>query len=303
MRIQTFSVVVGTRACQAHCPFCVSKMTGFAELDGASQINERNFAKAATLAERAGTTTVLFTGKGEPTLYPDEMTRYLELLARRPFPLLELQTNALAIGWLAESGTSRSRLTAAHLESWYRLGLDTIAVSVSGIEREGNARIYHHDYPDLAATVAFLKSFGFSIRLCVMMQRGLVDSPERLAEVVDFCRSQRIEQLTVRSIRRPEESASPEAASYVEAHGLSDAEVDRLHRFVQERGTLLLSLMHGARVYDVGGQNVCVSDCLTVEASGENLRTLIFFGGGRIAYDWQHAGAVLLGGRATRSSS
>jgi hypothetical protein len=54
--------------------------------------------------------------------------------------------------------------------------------------------------------------------------------------------------------------------------------------------------MHGARVYDVGGQNVCVSDCLTREPETANVRTLIFYGDGRVTYDWQYDGAVLLGG-------
>jgi molybdenum cofactor biosynthesis enzyme MoaA len=304
MKIQTFSIVAGTRACDAHCPFCVSKMTGFDELaPGAQAINERNFVKAARLAERAGTTTVLLTGKGEPVLYPDEITRYLELLAERPFPLVELQTNALTMGWLARDGVSRSRLTKAHLARWYDLGLDTIAVSVVDVERAANASIYHDDYPDLGATVDFLKSLGFSIRLCVMLQRGLVDNPSRLSRVVAFCRERGVEQLTVRSIRRPDVSASADAASYVDRHGLTDGEIDVLHGWVRERGTLLLTLMHGARVYDVGGQNVCVSDCLTVEAESDNVRTLIFFSDGRVAYDWQHDGAVLLGGRARERSA
>jgi len=298
MKIQTFSIVAGTRACNAHCRFCVSKMTGFQEIEGGGRrINERNFYKAVALAERAGTTTVLMTGKGEPTLYPEEITRYLELLGHRPFPLVELQTNALTMGWLARDGHSHAALTAEHLRAWYDLGLDTIAISVVDVERSANGKVYHDDYPDLVQTIAFLKTFGFSIRVCVMMQRGMVDSAKRLGEVVHFCQTHRVEQLTVRPIRRPEESFSAEASAYVEQHGLSDAEVDRLHRWVQERGTQLLTLMHGARVYDVVGQNVCISDCLTVEPDSDAIRTLIFYSDGRIAYDWQYDGAVLLGGR------
>lgn len=58
-----------------------------------------------------------------------------------------------------------------------------------------------------------------------------------------------------------------------------------------------MTLMHGAhaaKVYDVDGQNVCVSDCLTVEAAGDDIRTLIFFADGKICYDWQHPGARIL---------
>jgi hypothetical protein len=54
--------------------------------------------------------------------------------------------------------------------------------------------------------------------------------------------------------------------------------------------------MHGAEVFDVDGQNVCMSDCLTNDASNGDIRTLIFYSNGRITYDWQYEGAVLLGG-------
>ena len=55
-----------------------------------------------------------------------------------------------------------------------------------------------------------------------------------------------------------------------------------------------MKLMHGATVYDVAGQNVCLSNCLTVGKTDEDIRQLIFFPDGKISYDWQHEGARLL---------
>jgi len=297
MRIQTFSIVAGTRACDARCPFCVSKMTGFDELPRNRGIEERNFRKAALLAERAGTTTVLFTGKGEPTLYPDEISEYLRLLERCSFPLVELQTNALAIGRLLRGGDSGTKLTAGHLRDWYRLGLDTIAISAVDVSPGPNQEVYAEDYPDLATTVAELHGLGFSVRLCIMMAKGLVDTPAGLERVVDFCREHRIEQLTARPIRRPGATADSATSDWVARRGMEDSEAEAVYSWVASNGTHILSLMHGARIYDVGGQNVCVSDCLTVEPDSDNIRTLIFYSNGRIAYDWQYDGAVLLGGR------
>lgn len=296
MEIQTFSIVVGTRACNAKCPFCVSKMTGFGELPKARTINERNFRKAALLAERAGTTTVLFTGKGEPTLYPDELSAYMRLLEERPFPLVELQTNALDIGRLARDGTCPGKLTKAHLEDWRARGLDTVAISTVGVDVEPNRAVYHEDYPDLGTTIGYLHGFGYSVRLCVMMQAGTVDAPERLQRVIDFCREHTVEQLTVRSIRRPKSSESAGAAGYVDQYGLSEGQITAIAEWLDGAGTHLMTLMHGAKIYDVGGQNVCLADCLTVEATSDDIRTLIFYGDGRLTYDWQHEGAVLLGG-------
>ena len=46
----------------------------------------------------------------------------------------------------------------------------------------------------------------------------------------------------------------------------------------------------------MAGQNICLSDCLTVDSREDDIRTLIFYGDGRLTYDWQYEGAVLLGG-------
>jgi pyruvate-formate lyase-activating enzyme len=312
MKIQTFSIVVGTQACNAKCPFCVSKMTGFGELPRGRAINLRNFSKAVALAERAGTTTVLMTGKGEPTLYPDEVSQYLHMLDNR-FPLIELQTNGLAIGRLARGEDSLCKLTAHDLGHWYDHGLDTIALSVVGVDVEDNAGVYLGDkgdnYPDLAETVRYLHGFGFSVRLCVMLKRN-GPPPETTAErvtvkaklvesttrCIEFCREHRVEQLTIRPIRKPERTADRATSDFVNQHGLVQNEIDSVYSRVAQQGTKLLSLMHGAEVFDVDGQNVCMSDCLTNDASNGDIRTLIFYSNGRITYDWQYEGAVLLGG-------
>ena len=37
-------------------------------------------------------------------MYPEDITEYLELLRRYRFPLIDIQTNALDIGWLVRDG-------------------------------------------------------------------------------------------------------------------------------------------------------------------------------------------------------
>jgi hypothetical protein len=56
----------------------------------------------------------------------------------------------------------------------------------------------------------------------------------------------------------------------------------------------LLKLPHGGIVYDVDGQNVAVTTCLTRTTDPNDIRQIIFFPDGRIAYDWQHTGARIL---------
>lgn len=299
MRISTLSIVVGTRACNASCPFCVSRMTGFDELPKIGEIDEINFRKACRAAQIGGTTNVLMTGKGEPTLYPAQVTQFLDLLEPWQFPFIAIQTNALDIGWLVRDGKPKhaKKLTRELLESWRRKGLDTIAISVVSEKPEHNAEVYHKDYPDLSATVRFLHGIGFTVRLCVMMQQGAVDTPERVVDILAFCKANGIEQLTVRPIRKPTAPTHDDLASkYVAERGL-DAEQERvIAEYIRGRGKLLLTLSFGAEVYDIDGQNCCLSDCLTLDGTKEEIRTLIVYPNGLVTYDWQYDGAVFLRG-------
>lgn len=304
MRIQTFSIVVGTRACNAACPFCVSRETGFDELPKRGPIFEPNFAKACRLAQLAATTTVLMTGKGEPTLYPDEISEYLELL-KKPwgFPLIELQTNALDIGWIARDGQARDskKLTREVLASWRANGLNTIAISVVSEQPEHNVGVYlrHHrckDYPDLGTTIAFLHERGFTVRLCAMMRKGCVNTPARVADLIAFCKRNEVDQLTIRPLRKPKvQTHDDEASRDVVEHGIDEAEIAAIRDWVTANGTPLLSLMHGAMVYDIDGQNCCLSDCLTVDASSDDIRTLIFYSNGLTTHDWQFHTVIMRG--------
>ena len=76
-------------------------MTGFNEVKRLPVLSDEelpNFESAVLFAKQAQVSTVLLTGKGEPTLYPEEITRVLTALKPHGFPFTELQTNALAIG-------------------------------------------------------------------------------------------------------------------------------------------------------------------------------------------------------------
>ncbi len=299
MKIQTFSIVVGTRACDARCPFCVSKMTGFGVLPKTRRIDRINFDKACRLAELSGSTTVLMTGKGEPTLYPEEITAYLNLLKKWEFPLIELQTNGLMLGRLAQGETDGlpKGLNRKILAAWRRKGLNTVAISAVSVENWRNATIYSMDYPDLATTIKFLHSFGFTVRLCIMMLEGFVDTPRKVQAVIDFCRAHRVEQLTIRSIRKPQVSNyDKKATQFVTERGLTDFEVKNINTWCLRRGKKMMTLPHDAVVLDINGQNVCVTSCLNEDGESDDIRTLIYYSDGSLRYRWDYDGAIILGG-------
>jgi MoaA/NifB/PqqE/SkfB family radical SAM enzyme len=320
MRIQTFSIIVGGSACNARCPFCVSRMTGemveegekFVVLDrlpgGAIEVegggictdphfkkldavNWRNFEIACELAKQAGATTAMLTGKGEPTLWPNLITDYLSMMnSKQAFPIVELQTNGLAI--------ARGHIKEHHLKTWYKLGLTTVGVSIAHHDPRTNKAVYlanKGEYPDLGELIKKLHGFGFSVRLCCVGIKGHVDNFATLAGVVEFGRRFGVEQTTFTPINRPTASENQDALTWTEEHMLSDAEVQEIRRQLDHHGTRLLELSHGAIVYDLAGQNVCLSNCLNQgPADLSQLRNLIFFPDGHLRFRWDKKGAIIL---------
>jgi molybdenum cofactor biosynthesis enzyme MoaA len=281
MKIQTMSIVCGTRACNAHCPFCVSKTTPEADLS--TEVNWRNFEIACRLAEKSGATTCLITGKGEPTLYPDLIASYVHR-ATQTFPIIELQTNAIRIG----DGSLGSSL-----RDWHYMGLTTICISAVHYEQERNQEIYSEDYPDLTKVVEGLKDIGYSVRLSTMMLRGYIDSWSKVGCLADFCADVGIDQLTIRPIAAPENNVN-DTTQWIMDHTLNDYAVESIKMNLAVNASPVLHLAHGATVYDWNGQNICLTDCLTTNKTDDNMRQIIFFPDGHIGYDWKYKGAILI---------
>ena len=283
MKIQTMSIVCGTTACNARCPYCVSKTTPSVDLP--TEINWRNFRKACRLAQIGGATTVLLTGKGEPTLYPELILDYLDKLRNYDFPFIELQTNGIAL----TQGLARNMLGG-----WYDRGLNTICLSAVHYERSVNQKIYGQDYPALEETVAFLHAFGFTVRLSIMMMKDGIDNQLDILHLIEFCMDNKVKQLTIRPLSYPKNATSQEA-QWAKENTIDD---EFLQKYVQEwldkYATPVLRLAHGATVYDVKGQNICLANCLTTNKTDEDMRQIIFFPDGTISHSWQYSGAVLL---------
>jgi len=288
MNIQTFTIVSGKAVCNASCPYCVSKMTGLNEvIIKEKQINFRNFKKACRLAQISGVSTVLITGKGEPVLYPEQITNYLDHLQEYNFPLIELQTNGLL---LIQKKYDR------FLKKWLDLGLGLIAISIVHYDRKKNQQIYTpgKDYPDLKELVKKLHKLDFSVRFSVTMSLGLIDSPEEVEKIVWFAKDLEVEQLSFRPVAKPKLSESAKVTAWVKEHEIPTGRLQAIIEFLEKKGHRLITYGHGAVLYDLDGQNVCLTDALTIRPETENIRQLIFFPDGHLRFDWQYKGAVLL---------
>jgi len=290
MKIQTFSVVAGTAACNAKCPFCISKMTGKELGYKEPKVNWRNFKKACRLAQISNVSTVLFTGKGEPTLFPNQLTKYLEKIKKFEFPLIELQTNALVFG-------DSLKKYLPYLKKWHDLGLNTMAISIAHYKDNKNKEIYtpNSKYPNLKTTMKRLHGFGYSIRLCCMLAKNYIDSVKEVKKLIGFAKENNVEQLTVRAIVAPtEKSKSDSTYNWTKKHVLTKKQIDTINNYIKKNAKKLMTLNYGAVIWDLNGQNIATSNCLTIKPESDNIRQLIYFPDGHLRYDWQYKGAILI---------
>lgn len=288
MKTNTFSIVVGTDACDMNCPYCVSKMTCTAA-PKSQDINWDRFHTACRIVDKAadGLISVLLTGKGEPCLYPDQITAYLVNMVNR-FPLVDLQTNgqriAMGDGWVDQ------------LSSWRRGGLTLVCVSIAHWDPHRSAfRMGGKPDYDYRVAIDKIKAAGLACRLNCTMTRGSFDRPGDVDALINTARKLEVEQLTIREVTRPAVSISPQVYDWVGEHtpGMT---ASRLYYYLRDmlKAKELLRLPHGASVFDVDGQNVCVNNCLTQDTDPDNIRQIIFFPDGRISYDWCYPGARIL---------
>lgn len=296
MKYQTLSLVAGTQICNAKCPFCVSRMTDAGSLDVKLEpINNRNLKKALCLAKIGNTSTVIITSKGEPTLYPEHITHYLEQLQEQAcFPLIELQTN----GSILEMDTYKGQNVEELLKKWYDLGLTTVLISNVGYDPELNHQIYfpHKSaWINIQKVVDKIQKVGLNVRLTTVGIDGGVDDPEKLIKLIQWAQFLGVKQLTWRPVNKPKnDNKDGDVFGWVKDRGLSQDQVNGIHEFVKRNGTLLYKLVHGAAVYDVDGMNLCLSNCLTQNPDEETIRQLIFFPNGDLYSDWEFKGSVIL---------
>lgn len=288
MQIQNFTILAGTNACNARCPYCISRMTPLNGMERKKKINWRNFRKACVLTQKSGVDSVIISGKGEPILFPHEITQFLRYLNRFEFPIIELQTN----GILLDLQYSKYK---KFLKQWYKLGLTTIALSVVHYLDGENRKIFTNpdDYMDLSGLIKKLHCLGFSVRLACVMIKGYIDTPKKITKLLEYAKNNQVEQLTVRPVNKPYFTEEKQSCKWVEKNSLSKKQKELIKVFFEKNAVPLIRYDYGAVVYDYKGQNICITNSLTSNPES-TVRQLIFFPDGHLRYDWQYKGAVII---------
>lgn len=297
MKFQTLSIVTGTQACNASCPFCVSKMTSLDYVKKQPEpINMRNLHKALKLAQLGNVSTVIMTGKGEPFLFPRQIISYLEAMERYNFPLIEIQTNGERLlrdeiidGWN----------TDMYLAELYNLGVTTILLSNVGPNAELNRQIYfpkRKDPLDMQRLVDKIQKAGINVRLTTIGILNGVDRVGKLDELVEWAKFLGVKQLTWRPVNEPSDdnTHNTDTSSWVHGNAVGHTLTAEINQHVATNGTLLYKLVHGAAVYDYKSMNLCLTNCLTLDPTEETIRQLIFYPDGSLYTDWAKKGSVLL---------
>lgn len=293
LRFGTLSVVVGGKACNASCPFCISRQTPSNGVTPSAQFNLDNLPAACKLADKCGVTTALITGKGEPTIYPEQINEAIVILGEY-FPIIELQTNGLLF--------PQGKLNK-WLKIWREKGLKTICLSVVHYLPRKNGEIYCSSqppiletyYPNLKDTIDFLHDFHYSMRLSVIGCKGYIDSDVELAVMIDVCRTLKVEQLTWRPVKRIDDSENYETAKATERYLIPEKQLKAIEKWICSSKDFipLMELGFGATVYDVKGQNFCFSTCLTETTKPDEQRQLIYFPDGHLRFSWKYPGAII----------
>lgn len=296
-RISTASIVVGGSACMNSCPFCVSMQTPTQGVSPkADPVNWGLFQAFKRAIRKFEITTVLLTSKGEGLIWPDLVTQYLDEIVDCDVPFNEIQTSGVPIGDNPEK-------YAKYLKRWSDLNLTTVALSVVHFDNEMNRQIYlpkRDKYPDLVSTIKLIQGMGLTVRLGVMLVRGYIDTYEKVREVIDFARIHGVAQLTFRPITvadiPPIDEEGRRVQEWTARHAPTPEQLADIQSKIHSSAssTFLRSLPHGAKIYDVHGQNVCLTNCLTLKPESDDLRQIIWFPSGIISYDWRYPGARLL---------
>ncbi|MBU0980918.1 MAG: radical SAM protein [Nanoarchaeota archaeon] len=282
----TYTLIVGGKECTYNCPFCVSKMTpdyglGYDE----PKVNWKNFDEAAKIAKSYGANNVLLTGKGEPLLYKAQMTEYLHRLERHSFNRTEVQTNGSVIAYGGKDMDDFLRI-------WYDHGLTTVALSIYHYDKYKNERLFrprgNKEYFDLPKVIEQIHSHDLETRLSCCMTNGGVDSVSEVEQLVQFAKENGVFQVTLRELGKPSNPEDKKAEAWVDRLRLSDDKHKEISDYLQKNGVLCDVMPFGGYVYELDGQNVCITTCLTKDGGEDEIRHLIFFPSGLLTTSWEN---------------
>jgi hypothetical protein len=282
MRAQNLTISVPYKGCDKNCPYCVSKMTGRGEPN--IDLMRLNTEKVLTIARHAGVTNVLFTGKGEPFLNPDEL--FFMLKQFKEFPC-EVQTNGIE---LAKADYGWTLLEQLRLH-----GMNVIAISIDDLD----------DFATFGPLFRHVREAGMITRVALNIHKG-THHRDGIHGYVKLCQRRGVQQIMLRKLSTP--AGTPEDNPQVrwiydnvdEAYWSSmisrfnrEREDHKAHG-IYPRIRHVRTMAHGDVIWDYEGVAVSHSDyCVQNTAPDGEIRSLIFLDDGHLYTTWNSPASIL----------
>ena len=273
MRAQNLAISVPiTKAgiCDKNCEYCVSRMTGYMQPNRA--LMQKNLPKVKELAHVGQVTSVLLTGKGEPTMSRTDLHWLMDEFKHLP---TELQTNGL-----------RLSKDLGYLIDLAHAGLNTLAVSIDTLDM-------FTDYREM-----FKKSMELGMVTRVTLNvTNKVPRDVRFDTLVELCRMNYIDQLMLRNVVVPSNVPRTKEVRWIEKNVFPNVYFrlqSELKRICEKEGMMIRRLNFGSIVYDYQGISVTYSDyCVQDDNDGKDIRSLIFMEDGHCYTSWNSRASIL----------
>lgn len=267
MKANSLSISIPSESvCKKNCPYCISNMTGKAEVDFTNFF--RNIRKAKKIADNADISCVIITGKTEP-LQPENLEMFLEICkVFQDYPI-EVQTN----GTTLNQGIVVRALNEARV--------NTIAVSID-------------NWSQLREQVEILKRFsilGFNTRVTINLTENILS--HSFWDYKRICSYSGINQISFRRLTIPnnfvETEESQKAVEYIQSVNKESSKsfIDEFNSFVLKEGTFVRKLSFGASIYMLDDISVTIfENCIQENSNEDDIRSLIYFEDGHLSTSW-----------------
>jgi len=247
--------------------FCVSKMTGYMKTSDIEYM-KRNFDKVKHIAQTAGVTSVLITGKGEPTINAYALDIIMKAFDYYP---IELQTNGIVLS-----------KNLSYLHNLKYNGLDVLAISINTLQ----------DFEDFKELFKHAQDLNITTRATLNISWLIPDdiSFKKILRVVK--QTGNIDQFSLRQIVAPLHVPKKKLIERLRLlqpviSELYSRLIDELKKEVDNRGFKIRSLPYGAQVYDLDNLSVTYFNyCVQDSNKNDDIRSLIFQEDGHLYTSW-----------------
>jgi len=316
MNIQTISIVVPTKGCVNHCPFCVSRMH---DCTYENTFDKLQIEKRIKYAVMNGVNTCIITGTGEALQNYHFLGRLADIFRdmNYPFPNVELQTTGVMLtdfdDSLVNTASGKDNHNYHNIAMLKELGVNTISLSVASIfNQKLNSEIIGINKKldfELDKLIQFLKGNGFNIRLSLNMLKDYDDyTPE---EIIKKCKQLGANQVTFRKMYRGTEGTHEGA--WVSLNSCKDKTLTAIKQYIEGfevgtpgiktpetkwhfqkgQGAFLYKLPFGGKVYSIEGMSTVIDDDCMSKESNDSLKYCILRENGKLYCRWDDEGSLI----------